>query len=228
MNNKFLQWIDNWYKNLTSVNWSEIVDNPQKTALIAVDLTNGFCHKGNLASKSVAEIIPDSVDLFKLADSKKVSKFLLIQDAHHPEASEFATYPPHCIKGSQEAETIPQLLQLSFSSRFEILEKNSISSSSGTALDSWILHNKNIDTFLIAGDCTDICVYLLAIHLKTSADAINLKRKIIIPANCVATYDLGIKKARELGSVPHDAETLHKIFLYQMMLNGMEVVGRIK
>jgi hypothetical protein len=36
-----------------------------------------------------------------------------------------------------------------------------------------------------------------------------------------------VERAAELGIVPHDAEFLHLVFLYHMMLNGVEVVTEI-
>ena len=64
-------------------------------------------------------------------------------------------------------------------------------------------------------------------HLSLSANAFNLKRRVIIPENCTATYDMSVETAKNLKAMPHDAETLHKLFLYIMALNGMEVVKSI-
>jgi hypothetical protein len=49
----------------------------------------------------------------------------------------------------------------------------------------------------------------------------------VLPVNTVDTYDMPVQQAKELGIVPHDAEFLHLVFLYNMMLNGIEVVSEI-
>jgi hypothetical protein len=48
-----------------------------------------------------------------------------------------------------------------------------------------------------------------------------------VPENCVDTYDLPVEAARELGVAPHDGDLLHKVFLYHMALNAVEVVKEI-
>ncbi|GIS67063.1 MAG: hypothetical protein CM1200mP6_01310 [Anaerolineaceae bacterium] len=52
----------------------------------------------------------------------------------------------------------------------------------------------------------------------------NIEQRVVLPANCVATYDMSVSDAQEFGAVPHDGDLLHHIFLYSMMLNGVEVV----
>jgi hypothetical protein len=43
----------------------------------------------------------------------------------------------------------------------------------------------------------------------------------------VDTYDLPVETAKQIGAVPHAGDLLHLIFLYSMMLNGVEVVRSI-
>jgi hypothetical protein len=38
---------------------------------------------------------------------------------------------------------------------------------------------------------------------------------------------MSVERAEQLGAVPHDAELLHRVFLYHMMLNGVEVVASL-
>ena len=49
------------------------------------------------------------VDLFTRAHALGVREFVLLQDTHEPDAPEFAAWPPHCVRGTPEAETIPEL-----------------------------------------------------------------------------------------------------------------------
>jgi hypothetical protein len=80
----------------------------------------------------------------------------------------------------------------------------------------------------VVGDCTDLCTYQLAMYLRTAANE-NQQRsiRIILPEDCVDTYDLPVTTAQQIGATPHSAEILHLIFLYHMMLNGIEVVSTI-
>ena len=64
-------------------------------------------------------------------------------------------------------------------------------------------------------------------HLKLRANAQNQKSRVILPADCVDTYDLPVEVARQIGAVPHDGDLLHYVFLYHMLLNGIEVVAGI-
>ena len=106
------------------------------------------------------------------------------------------------------------------------MRKNSISSSIGTELDAWLnAHHQHVDTFVVVGDCTEICVFDLAMHLRLRANAYSYPLRVIVPANCVQTYDLSVDRAKNLGIMPHDGELLHTVLLYQMAPNGIEVVA---
>ena len=124
---------------------------------------------------------------------------------------------------------MPELLALPFSDRFLVLTKNSLSSSIGTGLEAWLnAHHQQVDTFIVVGDCTDLCVFQLAMYLRLRANANGYAQRVIVPANCVQTYDLPVELARELGVMPHDGDLMHAVFLYQMALNGIEVVSDLR
>ena len=65
-------------------------------------------------------------------------------------------------------------------------------------------------------------------YLKLQANARNEKSRVILPVDCVDTYDLPVHVANDIGAIPHDGDLLHYIFLYHMMLNGIEVVAMIE
>jgi hypothetical protein len=79
----------------------------------------------------------------------------------------------------------------------------------------------------VVGNCTDLCVYLLALELKLYANAHNWKMRVIVPENAVQTYDIPIETAKSIGALPHDGDFKHLVFLYHMRLNGVEVVREI-
>ena len=64
--------------------------------------------------------------------------------------------------------------------------------------------------------------------LRLDANARQIKdRKVIVPTNCVDTYDLSVEGGKQIGVIPHPADFLHAVFLYHMMLNGVEVVSEL-
>ncbi|MBI3955200.1 cysteine hydrolase [Candidatus Gottesmanbacteria bacterium] len=226
-NSQFLDWLAEWKNSLPSIVLSKLLINPDRTALVSIDMVNGFCHQGSLASEKVKFIIPEVVTLMKKLNNSGVTRFLLFQDTHDVKAEEFKAYPPHCIKSSAESQTIPEFLNLPFADKFEVFEKNSVSPFQYTQFSVWLAKNKQIDTFIIVGNCTDICIYQAVLELKTEANSQNIARRIIIPENCVATFETSLDTARKIGAMPHDSTLLHDIFLYSMRLNGAEVVKLI-
>lgn len=195
--------------------------------MVSIDMIIGFCHQGSLASEMVKSIIPEVVNLMKKLHVSGVTRFLLFQDTHDPHAEEFKAYPSHCIRGSKESQTIPEYLGLPFADKFEVFEKNSVSAFQNTRFSEWLVKNKQIDTFIMVGNCTDICIYQAVLELKTEANSHNTPRRIIVPESCVATFETSLETARKIGTMPHDSTLLHDIFLYSMRLNGAEVVKSI-
>jgi nicotinamidase-related amidase len=225
-NLEFLSWLSEWNKNLKKLDW-ENLGNPKTVAIISVDMVVGFCHKGPLSSENVKNIIPNVVEVFKKAHNSGVENFLLLQDTHDKNAEEFHAYPPHCIEGTDESENIPELANLSFVNLYTTFKKNSLSPAYDTEFDKWIKDHPEVTTFIIVGDCTDLCVYTIAMHLRMSANALRIARRVIIPENSVATYDMSVEKAKELTALPHDAKLLHDLFLYHMALNAIEVYAKV-
>jgi nicotinamidase-related amidase len=224
----FLDWLARWEEGLPEEKLEEIVTDPTRVALASVDLTNGFCCEGPLASSRVAGIIPATVRLFQRAYDLGVRHFLLPQDTHDANALEFLAYPPHAVGGTSESDTVGELMALPFSDSFVIIPKNSVSCDIGTDLDPWLDAHPRVTTFIVVGDCTDICVYLMAMHLRLRANVLGVgDARVIIPADCVQTYDLSVEAAAQAGALPHDGDLLHSIFLYHMALNGIEVVAHL-
>jgi nicotinamidase-related amidase len=222
----FLTWLVNWLNKLKAVPLTEAIPYPERTAILSVDLIVGFAYQGPLSSSRVADIVPPTAKLFARARAAGIEHYILTQDCHTDDTPEFGSFAPHCACGSAEAETVPELLALPFSDRFTVIPKNSISSAIGTTLDEWLnAHHQEVDTFIVVGDCTDLCTYQLAMHLRLRANAHGYQQRVIVPADCVQTYDLPVDMAANLGIMPHDGDLIHAIFLYQMALNGIEVIA---
>lgn len=224
----FLSYVVDWEAALPTVSLSAVAAHPDRTAVISVDVTNGFCYAGPLASPRVKDIIAPIVRLFESAHRAGVRHFLLPQDTHEPDAVEFGQYPPHCVRGTAEAEAVPEIKALPFYATMTTFPKNSIHAGLNSGLEAWLQAHPAIETFVVVGDCTDLCTYQLAMWLRLRANAAQLHQRIVVPAVGVATYDLPVEAARQIGAVPHAGDLLHLIFLYSLMLNGVEVVRSIE
>jgi nicotinamidase-related amidase len=227
---EFLVALVEWERNLPSIAWNDLAEEAAqgRVALFSVDMINGFCYEGILSSPRIQAVIPAVVEAFKGAYAIGVRHFILAQDCHSPESVEFVDFPPHCLAGTSEADNIPELAQLPFADLYTVITKNSLNAFHGTQLNAWLEAHGDLNTVVVVGDCTDLCVYQMAMHLKLYANAHNLKMRIIVPENAVQTYDLPVAAVRTIDTLPHSGDVLHLLFLYHMRLNGIEVVQEIK
>lgn len=223
----FLRYLEQWLAQLPVVGLKEIAPDPAQAAILSVDVINGFCVSGPLASERVGRIVEPIASLFQRAWDYGIRHILLTQDSHEPDAVEFSAWPPHCIRGTAEAEPVDAFKRLPFFNQMVILEKNSISSGLNTGLNDWLAQHPEVNTFIVVGDCTDLCTYQLAMHLRLDANARQLQRRVIVPTDGVETYDRPIEVAEREGGFPHPGDLLHAVFLYHMALNGIEVVEKI-
>ena len=224
---EFLNYLDGWLEALPDLAGEEVFSQPERCAIISVDVINGFCAFGVLSSPRVGAIAAPIADLFERAWESGVRKIILTQDTHEADAVEFANFPPHCVRGTPEAEPVDQFKALPFFDHLVQMPKNSIHSGLNTGLNEWIAAHPEVDTYVVVGDCTDLCTYQLAMHLRLDANARQLQRRVLVPVEYVDTYDRPVDVAVEQGGLPHPADLLHAVFLYHMALNGVEVARRI-
>jgi nicotinamidase-related amidase len=221
----FLRYLEDWFVSLEPLPLADLVaDQPERVACISVDVINGFCKEGALASERVDRIAQPAADLLQRAHNLGVRNIVLTQDTHDPDTPEFQAYPPHCVRGTAESDTVPEIKQLPFYDSMTIIPKNSISSSIGTGLGDWMAQHQQVDRFVVVGDCTDLCVYQSAMHLRLYANAHNLQRRVVIPADAVDTFDTPVDVAQQQGIPAHAANLHHYLFLHHMALNGVEIV----
>lgn len=224
----FMVYLAEWVEQLPALKNKEVFRDPSRVAIVSVDVINGFCAFGPLASPRVGQIVEPIARLFEQAWEAGVRNILLLQDTHEPDAVEFAQWPPHCVRGTDEAEPVDRFKQLPFFGQMLQMPKNSIHSGLNTGLNQWVESHPEVDLFVVVGDCTDLCTYQLAMHLRLDANARQLSRRVILPVDGVDTYDLPVEVARSQNLLPHPGDLFHGIFLYHMALNGVEVVARIE
>jgi nicotinamidase-related amidase len=224
----FIEWMVDWYNTLETIELDKLAGDPNKIAIIAVDILEGFCNQGQLASPRVAAIVPPVVELLQAAWRDGVRNIVLTQDAHAVDAIEFTQWGPHCIRGTREADTVDAIADLPFYDELLIFEKNSISSSIDTGLDEWLDEHPEIATFIVVGDWTDLSAHQLAMHLKLRVNSRQLGGvRVIVPAIGVATFDLPVDAAEARDLVPHDGNFMHLVSLFSMMQNGITIIRQI-
>lgn len=104
-------------------------------------------------------------------------------DPHHPETKLF---PPHNIAGTPGRELYGRVKdtydRIRGNQNVHWFDKVRYSAFYGTPLDA-LLRTRGIDTVVIIGVCTDICV------MHTAVDAYNLSYRIEVPESCVASFN---------------------------------------
>jgi len=225
----FIKWMLDWQAGLTSRSLAEIIKNePEKVGIVSVDVIKGFCTVGPLASPRIDGIVAPITRLFELAWNSGIRDIALTQDTHPENAVEFMSYAPHCIRGTEESETVEAFKALPFFNQLTMIEKNSINSGLDEAFADWLRARPQIKNWIVVGDCTDLCTHQLAMHIRISANQNQVEgMRVILPVNTVDTYDLPVNIAQEIGAIPHDGQFLHLVFLYHMMLNGVEIATEI-
>ena len=113
------------------------------------------------------------------------SSIFFICDNHDPDDLEFQMFPRHCVKGTEEAQVIPELGD--FVTEENLVPKNRYSGFFDTKLGSR-LEELGPEKVIVCGVCTDICV------LHTAADARNRDYSVEVPTDCVATFDADAHK----------------------------------
>ena len=149
-----------------------------KDLVFVIDMVNGFAKFGSMADPNIAKIAPAIASQIRRA---KAVQFIC--DAHGERDLEMKSYPAHCIEGTPEAEIIDELAE--FANETNTTKKRS--TNGFHALDKAILDD--FDRFIITGCCTDICVLQFALALRTYLNEKNMKKDVILPRECVQTYD---------------------------------------
>ncbi len=222
------RYVTRWFEELQPLGINEAVPDPSRAAVFSADMIGGFLSKGNLASERLGRLARPVTQIFGSAYRHGVRQFVLFQDTHHPQAPEFRAFGLHGLQGTEESSAIPELQSLPFSPSFTIFKKNSLHPSLGTGFDKWLDQHPQVNTAIVVGVCTDLCIYQIAMYLRLRANAFDYRDyQVIVPANAVDTYDLTEDAARRSGSYAHPADFYHQVFLYHMALNDIRVVRQL-
>ena len=140
------------------------------------DILQEFVY-GKISSPRAKKIIPPTKTLISSARKSKIP-VIYVCDAHLSSDPEIAIWGPHAMKGTKGAQVV-SVIKPSRADYF--FEKRVYSSFQGTGLEL-LLHNLKIDTVVIVGLLTEICVR------HSAADAFMRGFKVKIPKDCVEAF----------------------------------------
>jgi nicotinamidase-related amidase len=221
------QFVSRWLETVPAARLDEIAPDPAATAIFGADIINGFLREGPLSSDRVDGITQPVLDLVRRAWDHGVRDFVFLQDTHTEDNPEFNAYPPHALAGTSESEMIPELANLPFADQFTVIEKNSLHPAVETEFDDWWDAHPNLRTAIVIGDCTDLCVTALAMHLRLRANALGIQDfQVIVPIDCVDTFDIPDGPEVEPGTA-HPAQFFHDVWLYYLQSNTIRIVTSI-
>ena len=186
-----------------------------QTALITIDVINGFLKNGALASDRVKANLGRWIHYHEQFEDYRKVFFL---DAHPEDSVEFETYPPHCIEGEWESEIVTELLPYMETDAWTIA-KNSTNGFLTHEFMAWLAEHAEVNNFVIIGDCTDICIKQFALTLKAYFNENNSISRIIVPIDGTETFDL--------SATLHDGNLMNLMSYYEMKNNGIEIVKSI-
>ncbi|XZH79282.1 cysteine hydrolase family protein (plasmid) [Clostridium perfringens] len=185
-----------------------------KTSVVVVDMVKGFVDIGVFASPRVKAMVPNIVDLLEKFNEYRNVYF---RDSHDAECKEFDSYPIHCVRGTEEVEIIDDLVKY-IKFKDSIIPKNSTNGFVTEGFKTWL--ESSIDEWenlIVVGCITEVCVSQFVLTLKAYLNQNNISKNIIVPMNCVDTFD----------AEGHDAELINVVAFNNMKANGISVVDKI-
>ncbi|MBU5436946.1 cysteine hydrolase [Tissierella sp. MSJ-40] len=141
-------------------------------AILVIDMLNDFVgEKAPLRCPGGEEIVPNLQNLFQWVRSRKGDdvQLVFIQEAHRENDADFRVRPVHAVKGTWGSDFIPEL----YPEKGEyIVQKRRHSGFQHTDLDLF-LREENIDTVVVTGVWTNVCVR------STATDALAKAYRVI-------------------------------------------------
>lgn len=208
--NESNEMINGIYERLQSLESLDLKSlDKNRTMLLIVDINKGFAKAGALYSDRIEKLINPISNLAKYALNKGI-RVKAFTDYHTEDSIELKAYPKHCMKDTDEWELVEELNL----EGIEVIKKNS---TNGFLEENFILNKEEVDNVIIVGDCTDICIYQLAISLRAEFNRVNKDGEIYVPKKLVDTFDMPM----------HKANFMNYVFLNSMLDNGVNVIEDI-
>ncbi|WP_433625971.1 cysteine hydrolase family protein [Halomicrococcus sp. NG-SE-24] len=152
--------------------------DPDSTAVVVVDMQNGFCHPdGSLYAPGSEEAIAPARSLISRADEAGAS-VLFTKDVHPPEQfegnhyyDEFERWGEHVVEGTWETEIVEEL---PVEDADHVVEKYTYDAFHETELEGY-LDAHGIDDLLFCGTLANVCV----LHTAGSAGLRDFKPVLV-------------------------------------------------
>lgn len=203
---------------LASLKQAEAVElsglDPSRTALFVVDMVNGFAVEGAMASPRVGLMAAPIASLIRRCREAGI-QVVAFADTHAPDSIELESYPPHCLAGTEEARLCREIREAGPDT---LIEKNSTNGFLEPVFAAWLRDNPQIDTYIVTGDCTDICVLQFVLSAKAWHNARNRPLRLCLPLPLADTYD----------GPGHPADLMNLAALSLMRSAGAEICGDIQ
>ncbi|MEM1538126.1 MAG: isochorismatase family cysteine hydrolase [Candidatus Nezhaarchaeales archaeon] len=156
-------------------------------SLIVVDMVNDDIREGSplYVGPEGLRIVPRIRRLLEEARRRRLP-VIYVCDSRSPEDLEYFAkawgLPPHAVQGSRGAEVIEELKPVEGDL---VVPKPRLSGFYRTGLDQ-LLKGLNVDTVIITGVSTEVCVF------KTAIDAKELGYEVIVVSDCCASRSMGL------------------------------------
>ena len=242
-----MEWLDAMRDELP-IELTEFDLSGRTTGLVIVDEVNGFCQVGggNLAPSQpdaqVDQMVEQTASLAKCFTVKRWP-ILAFLDTHEPGKPE-PPYPPHCEIGTGEENLVDELAWLESDPHATLIRKDCINGFVGAIEETFRGHGSShnrcvdwvnahrLDTVLVTGICTDICVmdFVLTMLSARNHGLMPSLKDIAVLENACATYNLPKATAIQLGlpaTLAHPKAATHHMGLYFMASRGAILAGGI-
>jgi nicotinamidase-related amidase len=155
--------------------------DPTRTAVLVIDMQRDFLEPGApIATPGGLELVPRINRLTARARARGVP-VIFTQEMHRADKSDFGIElefePPHCLEGTAGPELVDTLEVTP--ADYRIVNKRRYDAFLGTDLEA-LLRNLGVESLLVVGVCTDICVASTVQHAR------NLDLRCYVLRDCVA------------------------------------------
>ena len=135
--------------------------DPDRTAVVVVDMQNGFCHPDGALYAPGSESAIEPIAAFVERAEAAGARIVFTRDVHPPDQfegnhyyDEFDRWGEHVLEGSWEAEVVEEL---PVESADHVVEKHTYDAFQQTELEGW-LSARGIRDLLFCGTLANVCV----------------------------------------------------------------------
>lgn len=185
-----------------------------KSALIVMDMVNGFVREGKMKNPLAEEIVEPIGNLMKRCRAKEMP-IVAFADCHSENSPEFEIFGKHCEEGTSESEVLDELQAVG---GYTLIKKNSANGFLEEEFQKWLEEHPDITNFIVTGVCTDICVMQFSMTLKAWFNKICRQSRVVVPLDCVETYGYGF----------HQITLVNTMSVFFMEQAGMEIVSEVQ